>query len=389
MDFYFDAQNWLIGLPWLDIGIAILIFLFVFFMRKIFTRYIFRVILNLARMTPTSIFTNILIAFEKPIRFFIGILGIYLALLYLPFPRAELGFINTIYRSLIIFVIGWGFFNFVAVNSTVFSRMTRNMEDGENSMLVPFISRLSRFVIVALTVTVILIEWEYDITGFIAGLGLGGLAFALAAQDTLSNFLGGVIIVTERPFKKGDWIETPTVEGIVQDISFRSTKVRTFSDSLVTVPNKTLAHEAITNWSEINKREISFKLSVEYGTPRDQLDNVVKRINWLLRSHEGIDQEIIIVKFSEFNESSLDIFLYFFTKTTAWLSWFDIKEEINYEILKILEEEGVDVAFPSKSIYFEEMPKEFVENFVDEMDKVKSKKQESLAGSSYNDTNDS
>ncbi len=359
MDYLYNWWYWFLDLPWIDMGIAFAIFLLIFIFRKIFTAYLFRFVMRFAKKSPTDIFTNMLVAFEKPIRFFIGVLGIYLAILYLPIPREQLGLINTIYRSIIIVCVGWGLFNFVSTSSSLFDKISEKMEDGEDSMLIPFLSKLLRFVIIALTITVVAYEWDYDINGFIAGLGLGGLAFALAAQDTLSNFFGGIIIVTERPFKNGDWIETPTVEGIVEDISFRSTKVRTFEDSLVTVPNRTLAHEAITNWSEMDKRLISFNVGVEYATSRKKLERVVERIEDMLQEHEDIDKELIIVKLNEMGASSYNIFLYFFTKTTAWVEWFDIKQKMNLEVIKILEEEEVNIAFPSRSMYVERYPEDF------------------------------
>ncbi|RSL30448.1 mechanosensitive ion channel family protein [Salibacterium salarium] len=361
MDLIYNGWYSFLYLPWTEIGIAFVIFFVIFIFRKIFTRHIFKIIMKIARKSPTSIFTNMLVAFEKPVRFFIGVLGIYLAILYLPIPNEYMGVINTIYRSIVIIVIGWGLFNFSSTTSSLFHRMSHKMEDGADSMIIPFMSKVTRFVIVLLTITVVAYEWDYDINGLIAGLGIGGLAVALAAQETLSNFLGGVIIVTERPFKKGDWIETPTVEGLVEDITFRSTEVRTFADSLVTVPNKTLANEAITNWSEMHVRRISFTVGIEYATPPDKIEKVVKRIEDLLHNHEDVDKEMILVKFSELSDSSYDIFLYFFTKTTAWVEWYEIKQQMNLNVIRILEEEGVNVAFPSRSLYFEKYPEAFFE----------------------------
>src|SRR5699024_2676243 len=158
----------------------------------------------------------------------------------------------------------------------------------------------------------------YPVNGFVAGLGLGGLAFSLAAQDALANLFGGFVIITERPFTIDDWILTPSVEGTVEDITFRSTKVRTFAQALVTVPNSTLANEPITNWSKMGKRQIAFDLRVTYDSPVVKIKEVVKKIETLLKTHDGIHQETIFVKLNEFKENGADIMLYFFTKTTAW-----------------------------------------------------------------------
>jgi MscS family membrane protein len=340
-------------LEWTDIGIAIAIFLIFLLFRKIFTKYIFKLILATLRKTPTVLFSNILLSFERPLRVFWVVLGTYLALVYLPFNITTIEFVEHVYRSIIIILVGWGLFNYTSEYSMSIFRLARNVDIDEQSMLVPFMSKILRFAVVALVVVVIASEWGYEISGFIAGLGLGGLAFALAAQDTIGNFFGGVIIITEKPFAKGDWIQTPSVEGTVEDISFRSTQIRTFADSVVTIPNSTLANEPITNWSEMGKRRISFSIGVTYSTSKEKLETCARRIESLLRSHDEIDQDLIMVRFNEFNNSSLDIYVYFFTKTIAWVEWFRIKEEINFEIMGILEDENVSIAFPSRTIYVE------------------------------------
>ncbi|MCL7746280.1 mechanosensitive ion channel family protein [Halalkalibacter alkaliphilus] len=351
-------------LEWADIGIAIAIFSVFLLFRKLFTRYIFKLILMMLKKTPTEFFSNLLISFEKPIRALWIVIGTYLALVYLPFHFTTIEFVEHLYRSIIIMIIGWGLFNYTSEYSMAIIKLARNIDLDEQSMFVPFVSKILRFAVIALVIVVVASEWGYEISGFIAGLGLGGLAFALAAQDTIGNFFGGVIIITEKPFSKGDWIQTPSVEGTVQDISFRSTQIRTFSDSIVTIPNSTLANEPITNWSEMGKRRIAFTVGVTYSTPKEKLQTCARRIESVLRSHDEIDQDLIMVRFNEFNSSSLDIYIYFFTKTIVWVEWFRIKEEINFEILKILEEENVSVAFPSRSIYMEKDRKENLEELM-------------------------
>src|SRR5690625_661254 len=183
-------------------------------------------------------------------------------------------------------------------------------------MLIPFLSRALQVIIIAISISVILQEFNYNIGGFITGLGLGGLAFSLAAQDALKNLFGGIVIITEKPFTIDDWILTPSVEGTVEDISFRSTKIRTFAQALVTVPNATLANEPITNWSKMGKRQITFNLSLTYDTPKEKIEHVVRQVEYLLKNHPEIHPETIFVNFDHYKENGIDIFLYFFTKTT-------------------------------------------------------------------------
>ncbi len=341
------------GISLQDYGIALAIFVLFLVFRKLFTRYLFKLIVRLVNKSPTDLFYNILLAYEKPLRAFFAFIGIFASLTYLPLPEEFNEVMMDVFRTIIIVLIAWGLYNMSAASSKLFTRIGRKMDIELDEILLPFLSKLLRFAIVAMTISIIASEWGYDVSGFVAGLGLGGLAFALAAQNTISNFFGGVVIITEKPFTIGDWISSPSVEGVVEDITFRSTKIRTFAHSLVTVPNSTLANEPIQNWSQMGKRQITFKLGVTYSTSRQQLETCVKRIKHLLHNHEEVDQELIMVRFDEFSDSSLNIFLYFFTKTTDWEEHLEAKENINLEIMKILEEEGVQVAFPSRSLYFE------------------------------------
>ncbi|RXI98182.1 mechanosensitive ion channel family protein [Anaerobacillus alkaliphilus] len=351
-DDFLTRLDWLTN--WEDVGIALGILLIFHVFRSIFTKYIYKLLLRLAKKTPTDVLSNLFIAFEGPLRlFFVGI-GFYLALMYLPLEAKTNEFIIQVYRSFLIFLVGYGLFNLSASSSLLFQKIGSKLDVQVDEILLPFLSKLTRIIIIALMISIIAGEWGYDVNGFIAGLGLGGLAFALAAKDAIANLFGGVIIITEKPFSIGDWIRTPSVEGTVEDITFRSTKVRTFAQAVVTVPNSTLANEPITNWTRMGKRRISFHLGVTYSTPKDKLEACTKKIDDMLKSHSEIDQEVIFVRFDEFNESSLDIFVYFFTKTTIWGEFLAVKEDVNFKIMEILEQEGVSVAFPSRSIFIEE-----------------------------------
>ncbi|PRO64784.1 mechanosensitive ion channel family protein [Alkalicoccus urumqiensis] len=342
---------------WQQILTAIGIFLLFLLFRKLFTTYIFKAILFFSRKVSVDTLTNVLLAFERPMRSFLVFIGLFVAFVYVPFDDTYEALFVRIFRTILIFHIFWGLFNLSASSSSVFTQIGRRFNVEFDQILLPFLSKLIRFAIVVMGLSIIASEWEYNVQGFVAGLGLGGLAFALAAQQTLGNFFGGVVIITEKPFTLGDWIKTPSVEGFVEDISFRSTSVRTFEDSLVVVPNSTLSNEPIENWTKMGKRQISFSLGVEYQTPAPKIRRCVERIEAELRQREDIDDELIIVRFTTFNESSLDLFLYFFTRPTGWVDHLNIKQEINYAVLDILESEGVSVAFPTQKLYIHDEKK--------------------------------
>ncbi|OEH94388.1 mechanosensitive ion channel family protein [Bacillus solimangrovi] len=338
---------------YIDIAIALLILLVFLLIRKIIATRIIKASLKLTSRTKTNLDDNIVRSYEKPLRVFIIVIGLYLACIYLPLETNQINLINKVFKSMIIVTIFWGIYNLTNSYSTFIVDIGKRMGLTIDELLVPFLTRITRPLILLCGVTIIADLWNYNISVLVTGLGIGGLAFALAAQDALKNIFGGVIIITEKPFKKGDWIQTPSVEGTVEGITFRSTLIRTFAQALVTIPNSKLSNEAITNWTKMGKRRITFNLGVEYRTPKAKIERVIFKIEQMLKTHEEIDQETIFVKFNEFSESSLDIFLYFFTKTTNWEKWLDVKQDCNLRIIEILEEEGVQIAFPSQSLYFE------------------------------------
>src|SRR5699024_4660162 len=261
---------------------------------------------------------------------------------------------SRIIQSSVVVIITWGLFNFVGSTPLFFTRLSKHTDVKVDEIVIPFITKGLRLVIIAIAISIIAQIFTYPIGGFIAGLGLGGLAFALAAQDALANLFGGFVIITERPFSIDDWIETPSVEGTVEDITFRSTKIRTFAQGIVTVPNSTLANEAITNWSEMGMRRVYSTFVVTYETPIDHVKRAIEKINHYLREHGEVHSDTVYVVFDEFHENGIEIMVYFFTKTTDWGKYVDIKEVVYFQIIDILLSENVAIAIPSRRLYQEE-----------------------------------
>ncbi|WP_077356599.1 mechanosensitive ion channel family protein [Virgibacillus halodenitrificans] len=338
----------------IQLSISVTILLLSFLLKKYLAKYVFLGLLKLGRGRLNGFFAQLRLSFERPIQVLIFITGIYISMHYFPYFSHSNPFFLHVIRSSVILMIGWGLFNLSSSSSTLFSKINEKYNMKIDNILIPLFSRALRFIIVAISISVIAQEFGYDINGFVAGLGIGGLAFALAAKDALANMFGGIIIITEKPFTIGDWILTPSVEGTVEDISFRSTKIRTFAQAVVTVPNATLSNEAITNWSKMGKRQIAFTLRVTYDTPREKIEKVVREVEELLRSHRDIHQETIFVNVDAYKENGIELFLYFFTKTTDWGKYLKIKEEVNLYILDLLEMEQVTLALPTRKLVMEE-----------------------------------
>lgn len=339
------------------IGYAVGIFLLFMIFRKIFTKYILRLLMKITEKTKTQLDSKILEAFQEPFRAVFIVIGIYLATLFFgtafSYNLYRSVFLKHLLNSAMIILIAWGCFNLTTEHSLLYEELASKFNFKLDKIVFPFLSKILRITIVALGISLVLDEWGYNVNGFIAGLGIGGLAFAFAAKDALANIFGGLVIILDKPFSIGDYIKTSNVEGVVEDINFRSTKIRAIDKGLVTEPNSTLSNSTIVNWTKRDTRRINFNIGVTYGTSKNQLQSCINKIKQMLIDDENILNEGIIVNFDKFGASSLDIAIYCFTNTADWTKYLQIKEDINFKIMDILESELVTMAFPSSSVYFE------------------------------------
>ena len=264
-----------------------------------------------------------------------------------------LSFVIKMYRLTIILCIIYFIYAAVPVIMSAFNRLKHPDSILLDDTLLIFFAKIIKAVIVIIAVLIVLGEFGVNINGLITGVGLGGLTFALAAQDTASNIFGGLVIISDKPFAVGDWIQTASIEGTVEDISVRSTRIRTFDDALLVVPNSTLSSASITNWSKMNKRKVKFNVGLTYNTTPSQIKNIITDIEAYLHSHKDIISDTSIVKLDEFGASSLNIMVMFFTSQTSLAELKRVREEINYEILDVVHRHESSFAFPSTSVYME------------------------------------
>ncbi len=293
-------------------------------------------------------------AVRPPIGAVLQVLNIYAALAILKLPRHPTNYDAISNKGLVValIVIGaWALTRSVGLGTHFLTKLTAKTKSPLDDRLVPFVDRVMRVAIVIVAGLMVLQESGVQIAGILAGLGIGGLAVALAAKDTLANVFGTITIVGDYPFDIGDWIKTKDVEGTVEDIGFRSTKVRTFGNSLVLVPNDTLARSAIENFSRMFKRRISFRIGVTYETTPDQMREALARVRDVLRNHEEIRQDFWLVYFTDFADSALEIMIYCFSKTTVWAEFLAVRESLNLRLMQTLSEIGVEFAFPSHAVY--------------------------------------
>ncbi|MGI6778182.1 MAG: mechanosensitive ion channel family protein [Acetivibrionales bacterium] len=337
------------------IAIALGILIIAILLRRFFINVIIKLLKKATKKTKTDFDDQLLSVIEKPARFALMVIGIFIAVKTLPLgPELSIKvgvFLDKTLKTLIMLSLFWAGYRAAELLTVFLRRLVERSGSKLDDSLSAFIGNAIKIIILIIGSITILQIWVKDIAGILTGLGLGGLAFALAAQDTAANLFGSVTIMLDKPFGIGDWIMTPHVEGTVEEIGFRSTKVRTFAQALVTIPNSTMSKDPITNWSRMGKRRINFRLGVTYNTTNEQMKECVKRFRNMLENHPGIHPETIFVYFERFGENSLDIFIYMFTITTVWKEFLEVQEDVNLKIIEIIRELGLEIALPSRRIF--------------------------------------
>lgn len=294
-------------------------------------------------------------AFLKPVFYIIVLIAIYTALAFPEIPLLKnAGFLLFRQKVLsigIIVLLTWGALGVCKVVPAIIGRFSSRFELGTGHAFMRFLMYICRVVVVMISASIIFDALGYNINGVITGLGLGGLSFALAAQELLTNVFGGFVLVMEKPFEIGDWITTPDTEGTVEDIALRATSIRTIDGALMVVPNSKLVSGTITNAARINRRLGRFTLGVEYSTPVESVKEVISDLRAMLKAHEDVYPDTVQAQLAEFAASSIGIYVQFNTRTADIVKHRLILEDINLKITEILARRNVHLAFPSQTIY--------------------------------------
>ncbi|MEA3353290.1 MAG: mechanosensitive ion channel family protein [Campylobacterota bacterium] len=332
---------------------AIFIFLFFQLFRVSLRKLTYKIVTKTANKYDDAVFEVI----QKPVDYLFIVIGAVLAKSVLILSEDINILFDHILRSAFIVIVFWSFVLILNHLSVHIHKITNKFGDKISNDVANFMVKSVRFFIIVIGIIVLVQEWGYNVSGFLASLGLVGMAFALAAKDTAANLFGSLVIFTDKPFKVGDWILTPDVEGTIESIGIRSTKVRTFAQAQVTVPNAVLANSAILNWSRMGKRRIKMNVGLTYDTSGETVQKIVDDIKTMLQNHPDIHQDTIHIYFTNFGSSSLDIFCYYFTKTTNWGEYMKVLEDTNIKIMKIVEQNGSSFAFPTQTLHIEQEEK--------------------------------
>ncbi len=338
------------------LGLSFLIVFVLFILKRLFSTILLGTIRQLVSRTKTELDDILIEAIHKPVEFLIVIIGLGLSLWTLGLPVEPVNIQNgavILMKILLTADILWLFFRILDAISTYLMTAAAKTENRLDDHLVPLFRKSSKVFLGILGFVMLIQNLGYSVSGLLAGLGIGGLAVGLAAKDTLANVFGSIAILLDHPFSIGDWIAGSKFEGVVEEIGFRSTRIRTFAKTQISIPNQVLANTTVNNFSRMPRRRIKFNLGVTYKTSADEMEKAVIGIRKILTDMPEIHNDFFLVNFTDFGASSLDILVYCFTKTTDWADHLQARQDLLLQIMRYLESLDLEVAFPTRSIYLE------------------------------------
>tara|TARA_B100000575_G_scaffold292020_1_gene299368 strand:- start:1033 stop:2133 length:1101 start_codon:yes stop_codon:yes gene_type:complete len=323
-------------------------------------KFLFKIVGDSNNKEGKSEFDKLL---KKPITYFLFLVIIYLAFSMLQIPDSlnlvdpnEFGLRMVLQKGYSLLIVSSVIYIILQSVEYVGLRLSQKADKTKSKVdnqLVPFAIEIGKVLVIIFGLLIILGNiFGIDITALAAGLGIGGVAVALASKESLENLLGSFTIFFDKPFTVGDIITIGGITGFVEKVGFRSTRIRTFDKSLVTVPNKNLINSELDNLSLKPVRKVKTNIGLTYNTSVDQIKNIVVDIQKLVDDHPNTNQDGV-VRFLEFGASSLDVMVLYFVNSPDWKLLVDTQQDINYKIIEIVKKHKSDFAYPSTSVYLE------------------------------------
>ncbi len=277
----------------------------------------------------------------------------WLGLQWLGLPPRVHAWLDVVVLVLFLLALGRVAFAQIDLLGTALRARAARAENRFQDQLVPFVTKTLKVAVAVFGIVFLLAQQGRDVTALLAGLGLSGLAVALAAQDLLKNLFGSVTVLTDRPFRTGDWVKVGDVEGVVEEIGFRSTRVRTFYSSLITLPNARLIDASVDNYGARPFRRWSTRITITYDTPPESVDAFCEGLRQIVRANESMRQDAFEIHLNEFGTDGLEIMLYVFFLAPDWSTELRLRHNLALDILRLAGRLGVRIAFPTRTIQLE------------------------------------
>ncbi len=307
------------------------------------------IVKKLTARTKTRLDDIIIDMIEEPIVFALTLVGIWLAVKNLTLPEALLTWIWRVFKVVIIMNIAWLVTRLLdSLYKEYLVPLASKSKTDLDDQLLPIVSKGTKIIIWIMAIIIALNNAGYDVTALIAGLGIGGLALAMAAKDTVANIFGGVTIFTDQPFKVGDRVKVAGYDGTIKEIGIRSTRLQTLEGRVVTIPNSTFSDSPVENVTWEPSRKVVLNLGLTYDTKPKEMEKAMKILQDIARKNKHVNEDVLI-SFNAFGDSAMNIlFIYYIKKGEDILK---TQTEMNLEILKQFNRSGLDFAFPSHTVY--------------------------------------
>jgi MscS family membrane protein len=324
--------------------------------------YVLRHIEKIATRTA-SVWDDALIkAARKPLTLIVWVTGTAFAIqiVHKHLGTPVFDFVIPTRDTLIIAGLAWFLLRLISQASRNILARSAETGEGVDRTTVDALSKLGRITIIIVGALVILQTLGFSVSGVLAFGGIGGFAVGFAAKDMLANFFGGLTIYLDRPFTVGEWIRSPDkqIEGTVEYIGWRQTRVRAFNKNPIYVPNSLFTTIVVENPTRMTNRRIKETIGIRYGD-LDKMAAIIADVKAMLQAHPEIDTgATLIVNFNAFAASSLDFFIYTFTKTVDWVHYHDVKQDVLLKVAAIIETHGAEIAFPTRTLHIEPAPDE-------------------------------
>ena len=335
--------------------IAALFLIGALLLRRVVTTLIFSFLKKIAAKTTTTLDDKLLPVLESPVAAFIMLTGIFAALKVLKLSAATdqaTGYGSTVAFSLVTF---WALLRAFDALLDHLQEIARKKQMGVAAFM-PWIKKTLVTLFVVLGVLMVVQSLGFDVKALLAGLGIGGLAFALAAQDTIANLFGSIVVAIDQPFKLGEAVKIGAHTGTVEDIGLRSTKIRLLDRSLVILPNKQVSSEAIMNLSRFTSRRVEQIIGLTYGATAPQLEGIVADLRALINAEPEVEAAETHVWFRDYSASSLDLWIVYVAKDPDFAKHMALRQRINLGLMHAVAARGLSFAYPTQTVHVASLP---------------------------------
>ena len=342
-----------------QLAIAVVVLLLALLLRRFFARVVIARLNRWARKTSSEIDDQILSALQQPLMFLFIIIGLSIIVQWIPFGADAEDILVKILQSFIAFTIFWTIYRMLDPISVFFDKFLLKLAGAVANEVKDYLLKALKVFAAGSGVVAVLAQWGINPWPYFAGIGVLSLPFAFAAKDAVSNVFGGIkLLIVDQAFRIGDWIEAPSIgNGTVEEVTLSTIKIRKFSKAVQTVPNGVIAAEPIINWSRMSNRRIKMDIGLTYDTTSEQFEIILANLRSFIATDDRVDHSVTeMVHMTHFSDSSININLYYFTTTTNWEEWRSIQEEHMLAFVRIVEEAGACMAFPTRTVHVEGWP---------------------------------